>query len=291
MFNLIAVSAIMVPPSRPNVTRLSDDKVMVRWSVSPRESLPIQFFKVQYRLIGNTHDKKRSQWMTANDDIPPTVFMYEVDNLKSNNYYRFRIAAVYSNNDNTLSNVSKNFLLLRGSQIPLSEGHLPAPNLTSVEPISENSVVLHWVLPEHNQTPFDGFYAHYRPASTAGEYSKATVDGMDRRSFRIDNLEPGTAYEFKLQSYTSSAASDFMAIITGKTLSKSYILVMLTKVNCLLNLCFVLFQNRQLHHQLIQVLIKVMVNPKRLDHMFSSLLEQLELVQFWCLHSFCFASL
>lgn len=278
MFILISVSAIMVPPSRPNVTRLSDDKVMVRWSVSPRESLPIQFFKVQYRLIGNTHDKKRSQWMTANDDIPPTVFMYEVDNLKSNNYYRFRIAAVYSNNDNTLSNVSKNFLLLRGSQIPLSEGHLPAPNLTSVEPISENSVVLHWVLPEHNQTPFDGFYAHYRPASTAGEYSKATVDGMDRRSFRIDNLEPGTAYEFKLQSYTSSAASDFMAIITGKTLSKSDIGDAF-KCQLFTTIC-VLFQNRPLHHQLIQVLIKVMVNPKRLDHMFSSLLEQLEPVQF-----------
>lgn len=157
--------------------------------------------------------------MTSNEDIPPNVRMYEVDNLKPNNYYRFRIAAVYSNNDNQLSNVSKNFLLLRGSQLDPTKSHLIAPNLTSVEPISETAVVLHWLFPLRPTTPVDGFYAYYRPASTAGEYYKATVDGMDKRHFKIENLEPGTAYEFKLQSYTSSAASDFLAIITGKTLS------------------------------------------------------------------------
>lgn len=214
----------MVPPTRPNVTRLADDKVMVRWSVSPHESLPILFFKVQYRLLGETpKPTKRSQWMTSNDDILPhntNVYMYEVEGLKPNNFYRFRIAAVYSNNDNQLSNVSKNFWLKRQQDLDPNNIHLPAPNLTSVEPISQTSVVLHWTLPEHNQIDVDGFYAYFRPASTAGEYSKATIDGMDKRSFQIDDLEPGTAYEFKLQSYTSSAASDFMAIITGKTLSK-----------------------------------------------------------------------
>lgn len=215
------LSAIMVPPTRPNVTRLSDDKVMVRWSVPPHDSLPILFFKVQYRLLGETpKPTKRSQWMTSNDDIPPNVYMYEVEGLKPSNFYRFRIAAVYSNNDNQLSNVSKNFWLFTHGDLDSKNSHLPAPNLTSVEPISETSVVLHWTLPEHNQIDVDGFYAYFRPASTAGEYSKATIDGMDKRSFQIDNLEPGTAYEFKLQSYTSSAASDFMAIITGKTLSK-----------------------------------------------------------------------
>lgn len=213
----------MVPPSRPNITRLSDEKVMVRWSVPSRESLPIQFFKVQYRSLGETPKAtKRSQWMTSNEDIPPNVRMYEVDNLKSNNYYRFRIAAVYSNNDNQLSNVSKNFLLLRGSQLDPTKSHLIAPNLTSVEPISQTAVVLHWLFPLRPTTPVDGFYAYYRPASTAGEYYKATVDGMDKRHFKIENLEPGTAYEFKLQSYTSSAASDFLAIITGKTLSTHF---------------------------------------------------------------------
>lgn len=212
----------MVPPTRPNVTRLADDKVMVRWSVPTHdEGLPILFFKVQYRELGSTtKPQKRSQWKTSDVDIAPNTFMYEVDQLKPENWYRFRIAAVYSNNDNQLSNASKNFLLVRGSSLDARNSHLPAPNLTRVEPISETAVVLHWTLPEHNQIDVDGFYAYYRPASTAGEYMKATVDGMERRSFEINELEPGTAYEFKLQSYTSSAASDFMAIITGKTLSK-----------------------------------------------------------------------
>lgn len=222
MFSIFfSFSAVMIPPSQPSVTRLSDEKVMVRWSVPQREGLPIQFFKVQYRSLGDgTQQIKRSQWMTSNEDIPPQTRMYEVDNLKPGHYYRFRIAAVYSNNDNKLSNVSTKFLLQRGSQLDPIRSHLVAPNLTSVEPISETSVVLHWLFPGKPAMPVDGFYAYYRPASTAGEYSKATVDGMHKREFRIDNLEPGTAYEFKLQSFTRSAASDFLAIITGKTLSK-----------------------------------------------------------------------
>lgn len=211
----------MIPPSKPSITRLSDEKVMVRWSVPTKTGLAITFFKVQYRTLGNVAKTvSRSQWMTSNEDILPTVKMYEVDNLKPDHYYRFRIAAVYSNNDNKLSNVSAKFLLQRGAELGPAKGHLFAPNLTRVEPISETAVLLHWYFPERPSSPVDGFYAYYRPASTAGEYSKATVEGMQKRTFKIDHLEPGTAYEFKLQSFTSSAASDFVAIITGKTMSK-----------------------------------------------------------------------
>lgn len=211
----------MVPPSRPNITRLSDEKVMVRWWAPSHDGLPIQFFKVQYRLLGDGINKsKRAQWMTSNEDIPPQTRMYEVDNLKPGHFYRFRIAAVYSNQDNRLSDVSEKFFLQRGSQLDPSRSHLIAPNLTSVEAISETSVILHWTFPNKPATTVDGFYAHYRPASSAGEYLKATVDGMHKRQYRLDNLEPGTAYEFKIQSFTSSAASDFLKIVTGKTLSK-----------------------------------------------------------------------
>ena len=211
----------MIPPSRPSVTRLSDDKVMVRWTVPEKEGLPIQFFKVQYRDLGDKNKTSpRSAWMTCNEDIQRNVKMYEVENLKPEHNYRFRIAAVYSNNDNMLSNVSLKFLLESGAKLAPNMSHLVAPNLTRVEAISETAVVLHWLFPSNSSNPVDGFYAYYRPASTAGEYSKATVDGMHTRRFRIDNLEPGTAYEFKLQSFTKSAASDFLAILTGKTLSE-----------------------------------------------------------------------
>ena len=69
----------MIPPSKPNVTRLSDESVMVRWSASSDDGLPIQFFKVQYRMLGNASGTaQRGQWMTSSEDIPPPVRSYEV---------------------------------------------------------------------------------------------------------------------------------------------------------------------------------------------------------------------
>lgn len=80
---------MMVPPSRPNVTRLSDESVMVRWTVPQNNGLPIQFFKIQHRFLGDLQKKVgRSQWKTANDDIPPTVRSYLVDDLKPDHIYR-----------------------------------------------------------------------------------------------------------------------------------------------------------------------------------------------------------
>ncbi|KAL1378727.1 hypothetical protein pipiens_003926 [Culex pipiens pipiens] len=205
----------MIPPSRPNITRLSDESVMVRWSVPSSDGLPIQFFKVQYRMLGDpTRNITRTQWMTENEDIPPYTRSYEVNGLKSDHFYRFRIVAVYSNNDNKEGAASGKFHLQRLGP----KNHLLAPTLTRIEPVSQHAILLHWQFPHHLPHPIDGFYAYYRAATTAGEYSKATVDTPTVRHFKIDHLEPGTAYEFKLQSFTAAAASDFSAILTGKTL-------------------------------------------------------------------------
>lgn len=76
----------MIPPSRPNITRLSDKSVMVRWSVPPNDGLQIQFFKVQYRELGGRG--RGSRWMTSNEDIPNHVCSYEVDNLETDHVYR-----------------------------------------------------------------------------------------------------------------------------------------------------------------------------------------------------------
>ncbi|EDS33199.1 cell adhesion molecule [Culex quinquefasciatus] len=212
---MVWMEVVMIPPSRPNITRLSDESVMVRWSVPSSDGLPIQFFKVQYRMLGDpTRNITRTQWMTENEDIPPYTRSYEVNGLKSDHFYRFRIVAVYSNNDNKEGAASGKFHLQRLGP----KNHLLAPTLTRIEPVSQHAILLHWQFPHHLPHPIDGFYAYYRAATTAGEYSKATVDTPTVRHFKIDHLEPGTAYEFKLQSFTAAAASDFSAILTGKTL-------------------------------------------------------------------------
>ncbi|XP_067635643.1 interference hedgehog isoform X3 [Eurosta solidaginis] len=218
----------MIPPSRPNVTRLGDDSVMLRWYVPRNEGLPIQFFKVQYRMLGDLSRKiPRENWQTTNEDIPygkrdrtfegVKNFTSSVTGLKPDRFYRFRIIAVYSNNDNKEGNTSVKFFLQRGEALGPTKATLPAPELVRIEPLSETAVMLHWTLPANPANVADGFYAYYRLASSAGEYLKATVDGQHSRKFKIDMLEPGTAYEFKLQSFNALAASEFSAILQGKT--------------------------------------------------------------------------
>eukprot|EP00099_Drosophila_melanogaster_P003929 NP_001188540.1 brother of ihog, isoform E [Drosophila melanogaster] len=235
--------ASMVPPSRPNVTRLSDESVMLRWSVPQNSGLQITFFKVQYRMLGDGKNRRKN-WQTTSDNIPygnahgsgpgqgnshwrarnrdreyemgnpPKNFTSSVTGLTAGKYYRFRIVAVYSNNDNKEGNTSLKFFLQNGT----SKSNLPVPELREVETLSESAVVLHWSLVSSTQNEdIDGYYAYYRPADSAAEYLKATVDGGMSRSFKIDLLRPGTPYEFKLQSFNSDAASEFSAIRQART--------------------------------------------------------------------------
>ena len=110
--------------------------------------------------------------------------------------------------------------MLRASQLGAARSHLAAPVLSNIESLSETDIVLHWTLPTHLPYPVEGFFVYYRPSTSAGEYSKETVLGHSVRHFRIEHLESGQNYEFKLQSFTALAASNFSAILTGRTLSK-----------------------------------------------------------------------
>lgn len=141
-------TAQMVPPSKPTIARVSDSSVMVRWFVPSNDGLAIQFFKVQYRELGPENQNeshvrsKGSRWKTTNDDIPPHRDTYEVRDLKSNYYYKFRIAAVYSNNDNKISPHSSRFLLK--SQDFYLRNPLPIPRLTHTEALNSTSIKMYW---------------------------------------------------------------------------------------------------------------------------------------------------
>lgn len=142
----------MIPPSKPTISRLNDESVMVRWTVPDNNGLPIQFFKVQYRELGpanhnGTH--KGSKWRTTNADIPPHIRSYEVNNLKPDYSYRFRIAAVYSNNDNKLGPNSAKFHLTKADFF--LRNPLPVPRLTRTETIDYSSIRIYW---EVSDTPF-----------------------------------------------------------------------------------------------------------------------------------------
>lgn len=208
----------MIPPSRPNVTRLTKNSVMVRWHVTPNKGLPILFFKVQHRELTKG---KNSRWMTENEDILPHVGSYEVTGLTPDRYYRFRIAAVYSNYDNKLSPNSARFYLHAGSgkQIPA------APRLTHTSAAGPHAIQIAWEYQNNSKLPIEGFYVYYRNTWTAGDYIKATIEGENTRAYNISHLSEDTAYDIKLQSFTVNAASDFSEIVTAKTESKYILMV------------------------------------------------------------------
>lgn len=76
--------------------------------------------------------------------------------------------------------------------------------------------------------PVQGFYVYYRATSTAGDYTKAIVEGEDARTFIVTHLSPDTSYDLKLQSFTVHEASNFSAILTHKTFSMyTYVLTLI----------------------------------------------------------------
>lgn len=193
-------------------------------------------------LGDSSRNLQRENWQTTNDDIQygkpqhrdrerdrdrhdhhePSYasvknFTSSVTGLRPDRNYRFRIMAVYSNNDNKEGNTSIKFFLQRGA----AKSNLPVPELLSIEPYFESAVLLQWTLLPgvHN---IDGYYAYYRPVASAAEYLKATVEGAHARKFKVDQLDPGTAYEFKLQTFNAHAASEFSEIRQGRTKSKSF---------------------------------------------------------------------
>ncbi|XP_047028499.1 interference hedgehog-like [Helicoverpa zea] len=200
--------AVMIPPSRPNVTRLNDESVMVSWS-HDNQGLPIRFFKVQYREVSNSSN---AQWNTANQDIPAYIHSYQIDGLTPGKYYKFRIAAVYSNQDNKLGKSSARFHLQRGGfKAPR------APVLTRAVPMSPTTIQLDWTWTSGGEVEAEGFYVYYRAVSSAGSYEKVTTSGSPR-ALLLSHLVPDTGYDIKLQAYTAQAASEFSAIKTAKTL-------------------------------------------------------------------------
>ncbi|XP_031771118.1 interference hedgehog isoform X1 [Apis florea] len=207
-------TAVLVPPNQPNVTRLSDVSVMVRWSVPENTGLPIQFFKVQYRELGQKMNGKQAKWMTANSEIPNNVRAFEVTDLQPDHTYRFRIAAVYSNNDNKLSPNSVRFHLNKDGGIESNK--MPIPLLTNTEALGPHEVLLIWQNLD-KLANIDGFYVYHRASTTAGDYIKTTVEGKDSFNITISHLQPDTTYEFKVQSFSVDAASEFSQILRQKT--------------------------------------------------------------------------
>lgn len=197
---------MLVPPSKPNLTPLSDDSVMVQWNVPKNDGLPILFFKVQYKESGG-------HWMTVDEDIAPHIHSYAITELQPGASYRFRIAAVYSNNDNK-HGPSSLYTLLKD---PPMRKPVIGPIIVHAEAESPSAITIQWQYRDIDAVPIEGYFIHYRTTHSAGDYNKVTALGSNTRSHTITHLLPDTSYDIKMQCFNAAGTSDFSNILNAKT--------------------------------------------------------------------------
>ena len=88
---------VVVSPTRPNVTQVNPESIIVRWELKKPEPdysaqplVPVKFFKIQFREFFRG-GKGRSAWHTVEEDIDPFNRAFEIFGLHSDRKYRFRI--------------------------------------------------------------------------------------------------------------------------------------------------------------------------------------------------------
>ncbi|XP_060071990.1 brother of CDO-like [Ylistrum balloti] len=222
----------LVPPTAPDVSQLSDKSVKLNWSVPENDGLQIVFFRVQYKII----KPKKGQWKTEDEEIPGDKRMYEVSNLKPEAQYKFRIAAVYSNNDNTAGPNSKKFTLMvkKFTQPQAPEGR---PTIVKVEPVEyerdqetinsvqEYGLNVRWKYMPVKTSQIEGFFLYYKPFSSQNEYESVQMMEPTARTYLLSPLQPNTEYSIKIQSFNAAGNSDFSNIVVKRTLGGKGIMI------------------------------------------------------------------
>ena len=187
----------LVAPSAPNVTQLSEDSVIVTWSL-PNTSQQVNFFKVQYRDLGKLGENHKSDWYTLDGEILSTIRSYEIPGLLEEHAYRFRVGAVVGY-DHVLSKVSKRFRLVANTK----KAPTVTPQIKYILPQSKTALNVRWILAE-NATVHDdieGYFINFRPSTSGGSYSHLTIFGDESHSHILDNLQPGEQYDIKVNSF------------------------------------------------------------------------------------------
>ncbi|XP_076438690.1 interference hedgehog-like isoform X2 [Babylonia areolata] len=208
--------AKLVPPDAPTVTRLSDTSVMVHWSVPHNDGLPISLFRIQYREVRPSS----GQWQTVDDDIGAKTRHYKVSRLRAGGTYKFRMAAVYSNNDNRNSANSGRFRL---TSHPYPETRPPTvtPRVVEAKAIIYKNILaigIKWQYLPTDSSPIDGFYIFYKPYASKGDYTKEVLRGASIRNHLLTGLVPDTEYSIKMKCFNSVGASDFSNMVVKRTL-------------------------------------------------------------------------
>ena len=204
----------LLPPSAPNVTQLSEDSVMITWTM-PNVTQNVQFFKVQYRDLGTRNDKLKSHWFTGDSYIEPSIRSFEVAGLAKDHIYRFRVGVVIDF-DNIIGRVSKRFHL----QSTKESGPTVIPYLQYILATSPTSLSVQWTVPVMNtdQPTVEGYFIYFRDSASAAPYNKITIFGEGTHSHVIDHLKPGHRYDIKVRAFNVHGVGPFSPVQYQRTL-------------------------------------------------------------------------
>ncbi|XP_056010396.1 cell adhesion molecule-related/down-regulated by oncogenes-like isoform X3 [Ostrea edulis] len=205
----------LVPPSAPDVVQLSDTSVKLNWTVPENDGLSITFFRIQYRAI----KPKKTQWKTEDTDVRGDQRMYELIHLKQDGTYKFRVAAVYSNNDNKHGPTSKKFTL---KTAPPSEPQAPegAPVIVEVKPVEfqdKHGLNVRWNYIPKKKSPIEGFTLRYKEYSAKTNFTNLQLLEPNIRTYMIQNLKAAVEYTIQIQSFNMAGYSDLSNEVVMKT--------------------------------------------------------------------------
>ena len=211
----------LVPPSAPNVTQVWKDSVIVTWSMPEVPGQEVEFFKVQYRDLGEVNKRDKSDWRTLDGVIDKDIRSYEVPGLLVNHAYRFRIGVVIKNEGDVHSKVSKRFRIEANTQ----QAPTVIPHLMDILPLGETSLSVRWSLPENSSASdnIEGYFLNFKLSELAGlhNYNQITLPhGPETHSHIIDNLQPGKYYDIKVRAFNYNGAGPFSQVRAAKTNGK-----------------------------------------------------------------------
>lgn len=208
-------------PTKPQLYKLSETSVLIRWNHTQSLRAPLLGYRVQYRNV-----RTQADWSTVPEMVSPNEMSFTVEDLDKDIIYRFRIVAVGENNLDSISDMSNRFLL-SGTQTLLTPPpvvHIPSPpRLTSCTPIGMDKIRVDWEYePEHPEGPISGFYIYLRLTDSDDDrdYVRTPIIGEDIRMYFISKLEPEVSYDIKMTTFTDSGESEYSNVVIESTLAQ-----------------------------------------------------------------------
>lgn len=198
-------------PDKPTVSTATETSAYVTWIPRGNRGFPIQSFRVEYKKV----KKAGEDWVTAVENIPPSLLSVEITGLEKGTSYKFRVVAVNVIGSSPPSAPSKAYTVVGGRT---HERPVVGPYITYNEAINETTIILKWTYTPVNNTPIHGFYIHYRPTDSDNDsdYKKDVVD-PDRYWHSITDLQPETSYDIKMQSFNEKGESEFGNVVIMET--------------------------------------------------------------------------